>query len=128
MKRIAFILLLAIPALLWAYAPPTAYVEKGDRVFTNVGQEVELQARIVDEKPNPLFVPYRNANSRVWTKNGDDWEVVWRRKGVPASEQVLATGVSSCKALERQPVYVRVRIEEPTANLPTNPKDEVIEP
>ena len=125
MKRIAFILLLIVPALLWAYTPPTAYVEKADRVFTRVGQEVELQARVVDGKPNPLFVKYRNASSRVWTENGDRWEVLWRRVGIAASEQVMATGISSCKALERQPIYIRVRVEEPTANLPSA---EVIEP
>ena len=125
MNRIILILLLVVPALLWAYGPPTAYVETADRVFTNVGQQVELQARKVDGKPNPLFVKYRNANSRAWTENGDEWEVVWRLKGVPASEQIMATGISNCKALERQPIYVRVRIEEPTANLPTA---EVIEP
>ncbi len=102
-----------------AYTPPTDYIENADRVFTNVGQRVELQARIVDGKPNSQFVIRRNANSRVWTQNGDDWEVVWRRVGVPTSEQVIATGLSSCKADEYQPVYVRVRIEEPTTNLPT---------
>ena len=101
-----------------AYTPPTDYVENTDRVFTNVGQRVELQARIIDGKPNSQFVIRRNANSRVWTQNGDDWEVVWRRVGVPASEQVMATGLSSCKESERQPIYVRVRIEEPNLNEP----------
>ncbi|HDZ37688.1 MAG TPA: hypothetical protein ENH62_05285 [Marinobacter sp.] len=118
MKRIAFILLLIVSALLWGYMPPTDYVETNDRVFTNVGQQVELQERLIDDEPNPLFVKYRNANSRVWTENGDDWEVVWRRVGIPASEQVMATGVSSCKAEERQPIYVRVRIEEARTILP----------
>jgi len=128
MKRLAIILLALAPVLAWAYAPPTAYKKTADRVFTNVGEEVELQARLIDGKPNPLFTKYRNASSRVWTKNGDDWEVVWRRKGVLASEQVMATGVSSCKALERQPVYVRVRIEEPNRNEPTDPALEVLIP
>ena len=108
-----------------AYTPPTSYVETGERVFTNVGQRVELQARMIDGEPNPLFVPYRNANSRAYTENGDDWEVLWRLKGIPASEQVMATGLSSCKENEYQPVYVRVRIEKATTNLPDTPVEEI---
>ncbi len=140
MKRTILILMLVVPALLWAYAPPTAYVEKADRVFTNAGQMVELQARqlmidLVDAEgeptgeqeliPNPSFVKYRNTASRAWSKDGDDWEVVWRLKGVPASEQVMARGVSSCKPLERQPIYIRVRIEEPSFKQPVDPALEV---
>lgn len=106
---------------LWAYTPPDTYVETDDRVFTNVGQRVELQSRMIGDWPNPLFVPYRNANSRVWTKDKDDWEVVWRIKGSPATEQIMASGLSSCKEDERQPIYVRVRIEEPTKNVPSAP-------
>ncbi len=105
------------------YSAPTVWQETNGRVFTNVGQKVELQARVVDDESNPNFVPYRNANSRAWSYDGDDWEVVWRRVGVPASEQVMATGLSSCKATERQSIYVRVRIEEPilATRVPTDP-------
>ncbi len=117
-----------------AYKDPEPFVEVDDRVFSNTGQEVELVNRtaLVDELdvdgkptgekvvgPNPLFTKYRNANSRAWSKDADVWEVVWRRKGVPASEQVMATGTSSCKVAERQPIYVRVRVEEPSTNVPT---------
>lgn len=111
LKRIGVILLLLVPVLAWAYAPPTAYKKTSDRLFTNVGQQVELQARLIDGKPNPLFVRYRNASSRIWLKNGDTFEIYAKINGVLVN-QVLASGKASCKATKRQPIYVRVRIEE----------------
>ncbi len=138
---VAIALLLGI--VVWSYADykaPTAWVKVSDRVATNVGQEVELVARtamvdVLDEDgaptgekvlgPNPLFVKQGNASFRVCTKDKDEWEVVWRLKGNPASEIVVATGTSACKAEERQAVFIRVRSEEPSMNQPTDPTIEV---
>ena len=128
MKLIVTIALL-LGIVVWSYADykaPSRWVEVADRVATNVEEGVELQARMVDGKPNPLFTVRRNAYARIWTKDADNWEVVWRHVGVPASEMIVATGTSSCKPLERQPVAVWVVLEEPNMNEPVNPAVEVI--
>ena len=121
MKRIAFILLLIVPALLWAYTPPTAYVEKADRVFTQVGQELELL-----KASDPNAIKYARSFSRAWLKNGDTFEVVVRVNGT--IEQIVATGEAKCEATEVQPVYVKARIERPCKSAPADPSLEVIEP
>ena len=105
-------------ALALAWTPPTTHVETDGRVFTNTGEDIELQARMIEGQPNPEYSRACNARSRVYTINGDAWEVIWRRVGVPASEHVMATGTSVCKSDEYQPVYVRARVEPPTLNLP----------
>ncbi len=101
-----------------AYKPPIVYKQVGDEIFTNIGQEVELMEREVDGQPNSLFVKYRNANSRVWIKNGKTLRVLAEVDGVVDKDNPLATGVVVCELLERQPFYVRVRVEEPTKNVP----------
>ena len=125
-KLIPIILLAMLVAFAYAdYKAPVAYKVTADRVATNVEEAVELQARMIDGKPNPEFTKRRNASARIWSKDKDDWEVIWRRVGVPASEIIVATGTSVCKALERQPVYIRVRLEVASLNEPTDPALEV---
>ena len=122
MKRIAFILLLLIPAWLWAYSPPVARQTVNDRLLTNAGQSVELQAVKIDGKPNPNFVKYRNAYPRLWLRNGDDWRILAEVNG-EVLDVPLAKGSAACAALQRQPIFVRVRIEQPTAE----PEPEIVE-
>ncbi len=124
MKRIAFILLLIVPALAWAYAPPTAYKKTSDRVFTNVGQHVELQARRIDDEPNPLFTLYRNASARIYLKDKDTVEIYAKINGVLVNE-VLASVTASCAADKRQPVFLRFRIEKEQTELAS---PEIVEP
>ena len=125
------------------YTEPTAYKEVGDEILTNFGQEAELHDRtvmvdimeVVDdeevptgeqvEEPNDNFTRHRNANSRVWLKNRKALRILVEVDGVVDTQNPLAVVNSSCGAAERQPVYVRVRPEEPTDNLPTDPALEV---
>ena len=108
------------------YQEPTRFKESGDQIFTNFGQEVELQEREIDSKPNPEFVKRRNANSRVWLKGGKTVRILAEIDGVVDKTNALAKVVSSCKVSERQPVSVRVRLEEPSTEIPTDPALEVI--
>jgi len=98
-------------AVAFAYTPPIAYEEAGDRVFTNAGQTLELQARTIDGKPNPDFHKYRNASPRVWLRNGDVFRVLVELNG-EVINQSLGEGVASCAENKRQPLYVRVRLED----------------
>ncbi len=103
-----------------AYKEPTTWKESGDEILTNFGQEVELQEREIDDKPNPLFQKYRNANSRVWLKNGKTLRILAEVDGVVDTANALAVVKSSCKTTEYQPVYVRVRVEKARV-APTDP-------
>lgn len=96
-----------------AYSPPTDYQTVSGRVITNAGQEVELQVRQIDDKPNPTFVKYRNASSRLWLKDRDTFRILVEINGQILANTPLATGSVSCDADKRQPIYVRVRIEDP---------------
>ena len=124
------------------YETPTAIETVADRVATNVGTNVELLPRVIEIDqfddagkatglkelvPNPLFNKRRHATGRVWSKDGDDWEVVWRRKGIRASEIVIGTGTTVCEEDERGPVYIRIRAE-PNTNEPKAPIREVLGP
>ncbi len=102
------------------YKEPTAFKESGDQIFTNFGQETELQERRIGDEPNPEFTKRRNTGSRVWLKNGKTLRILAEVDGVVDTINPLAVVKSSCKATERQPVFVRVRIEEATGKLPTD--------
>lgn len=103
------------------YKKPTDFKEVGDEILTNFGQEVELQEREIGGNPNPEFVKRRNANSRIFLKNSKTVRILAEIDGVVDTTNALAKIVTSCKAIQRQPVSVRVRVEEPTTKIPTNP-------
>ena len=102
-----------------AYKEPTAFKELDGTVLTNYGQEVELQEREIDDKPNPLFVKYRNASSRIWLKNGKTLRILAEVDGVVDKDNPLAVGVAQCGPLEWQSFYNRLRVEKPIAIVPT---------
>lgn len=106
------------------YKAPTNYQTANSRVITNAGQGLELQVRLIDGKPNPNFTKYRNASSRIWLKNKDAFRILVEVNGV-VLDVPLATGTASCPADKRQPVFVRVRIED-EATEPAEPVIEVI--
>ena len=123
-----------------AYKEPINFKQVGDEILTNFGQEVELKERkilgdIVDEEgvptgeqgqiPNPEFTKCRNANSRIWLKNGKTLRILAEIDGVVDKDNPLAVASSSCEKLELQPFYVRIRVEEPTINIPTDPALEI---
>lgn len=98
-----------------AYQKPVIYAKTNQAIFTDYGQEVELQKRIVADKPNDNFVGYRNANSRVFLKNGQVIRLLAEIDGQVDLEYPLATGTAFAKLGQLQPFYVRFRIEEPIA-------------
>ncbi len=131
---LAIVVVLAGLAAL-AYTPPTDYVEVGDTILTHAGKELdddqpktimvaerdeegELTGRDVEEF-NSLYHVHRNARSRVWLKNGNVLRILAEVNGVVDTVNPLVTVRGNCKITERQPVYVRVRLEKPTTNIPT---------
>lgn len=124
MKKTLLICLMLIPVLAWAYSPPTDYQMANDRVITNAGQEVELQAMMIGDEPNPNFIKYRNASARVWLKDKDTFRILAEVNGKVLTGVPLATGTASCGALQSQPVFVRMRIEKATVQ-PEAPVREV---
>ena len=108
-----------------AYKEPINFKQVGDEILTNFGQEVELQERKIGDELNPNFVHCRNANSRIWLKNGKTLRILAEIDGVVDKDNPLAVASSSCEKLELQPFYVRIRVEEPTINIPTDPALEI---
>ena len=106
-----------------AYKEPKPFAQVGDTIIVNSGQEVEFQEREIDGKPNPRFVVYRNASSRVYLKNGTPIRVLIEVGGVVDTDHPLATGKAVCGPLEQQPFFNRFRAEEPTKNIPTEPEE-----
>ncbi len=106
------------------YKEPTGFIETDDKILTNYDQEVELHEREIDGEPNPRFTRDRNANSRIWLKNGKRVRILVEVDGVVDKDNPLAVGFAVCGPLEKQPFYVRFRAEPPGIP-PTDPALEV---
>ena len=126
-KLLAWILIMVVPAAVWAYKAPVNYAKVSDRVFINAGQEVELPVKILpDGTVNPDFVIRRNSDCRVYLKDKDTFRILAEINGT-IIDNPLATGTASCAVNKRQSVLVRTRLEEPS-NEPIEPKVLEIKP
>ncbi len=118
-----------------AYKEPERFVKVGDVILINSGKELEddqeklvmvperdeegeLTGRDVEEF-NGAYHTHRNARTRVWLKNGKVLRILVEVDGVVDKVNPLAVMPSKCKVDERQSAYVRVRMEDPTTNAPT---------
>ncbi len=117
------------------YKEPEPFVKVGDTILINSGKELEddqeklvmvperddegkLTGREVEEF-NGTYHVHRNATSRVWLKNGKTLRILVEVDGLVDKDNPLTVIPIECKINERQPVYVRVRMEDPTTNTPT---------
>ncbi len=117
------------------YKEPERFVKVGDTILINSGKELaddqeklimvperdeegELTGRDVEEF-NGAYHVHRNARTRVWLKNGVTVRILVEVDGVVDKVNPLAVMPSKCKVDECQSAYVRVRMEDPTTNTPT---------
>ncbi len=122
-----------------AYKDSKAFVEVGDTIMVNSGKELE------DDQPKTVMVPerdeegeltgrdvevfnsqyhiHRNSRSRVILPNGKPFRLLAEIGGVVDFVNPVAVMNSKCKVNERQPFYVRVRMEDPITNIPTAPAE-----
>ena len=124
-KALVWLLIMAVPAIVWAYKAPTDYAKISDRVLINAGVEIELLPKLLpDGKVNPDFVKYRNASSWVYLQDKDTFRILIEVNGTLLANP-LASGIASCPAGKRQAVLVRTRLQE-AAEEPIKPME--IEP
>ena len=97
-----------------SYKEPKAWMEWEGRVFTQVGQGLELLGA-----DDPRYVKYSKSFSRAWLKNGDTFEVIVKVNRT--TEEVVATGEAKCGPSEVQPLYIKARIEQPCGKAPIDP-------